>query len=282
MSSLNVCGLKSKINLGVLKKFVEDMDFVCLSETKTNQLPKGEIPGFTYFAKENPDGKTRLGGTHGLGLLVNNELCKYIDIIDNQSTCSCPHVLWAKVNKEAFGEAFLLGSVHIPCESSIHYDCGWPDDLSSDLSLLISTYNLPFVLMGDFNARTGLLEEFVELEDVVANECGFTVNADVPLDLKEDLEELGIPSGRHNLDKRTNNNGRSLIEICQTFNLKIVNGRFGADREIGEFTCETTRGKSVIDYVIASTNFLPLVDDFEVDMYDRCLIVRYLFHFIRA
>ena len=40
---------------------------------------------------------------------------------------------------------------------------------------------------------------------------------------------------RSNLDKLVNNNGRQLIELCKTANLKFLNGRFGSDKSIGQF-----------------------------------------------
>lgn len=33
---LNVCGLNSKINLGVLEDYIRDYDIACLCETKTD------------------------------------------------------------------------------------------------------------------------------------------------------------------------------------------------------------------------------------------------------
>ena len=138
------------------------MDLVCLSETKTNVLCNGQLPGFHFFAKKNHECMARLGGTHGLGLLVNDKLYEHVDIIDNQN--GCPHILWAKVNNNAFGEAFLLGSVYIPCEGSIHYDNQWHDDIASDLSSMQVLYDLPFVLIGDFNARTGLLDDLISCD----------------------------------------------------------------------------------------------------------------------
>ena len=57
------------------------------------------------------------------------------------------------------------------------------------------------------------------------------------------------------MDKEINKNGKKLIEMCKMSNLKILNGRMGRDRVIGNYTCCTSRGKSVIDYVIASVSF---------------------------
>ena len=38
-----------------------------------------------------------------------------------------------------------------------------------------------------------------------------------------------------------------LIDLCQEFGLRIVNGRFGDDKHIGNFTCYNNSGCSVVD-----------------------------------
>ena len=65
------------------------------------------------------------------------------------------------------------------------------------------------------------------------------------------------------------------MEFCKSFDLKIVNGRLGKDREIGEYTCtKTMRGRpacSAVDYAIVSDCLAPCVTDFSVDIFDKCL-----------
>ena len=41
--------------------------------------------------------------------------------------------------------------------------------------------------------------------------------------------------------------------ICVSLNLHIVNGRWGKDEGVGEFTCFIARGQSDVDYLIVST-----------------------------
>ena len=68
------------------------------------------------------------------------------------------------------------------------------------------------------------------------------------------------------MDKKKNNNGFKLIDICKNNNLTILNGRFGKDKNIGN---ATFRGISVIDYVISSVGGLKLLDDFDITELDR-------------
>ena len=55
-----------------------------------------------------------------------------------------------------------------------------------------------------------------------------------------------------------------LLDFCKQTNLRILNGRFGSDSGIGKFTCHRHRGESIVDYILTSTDILPLVYRFSV------------------
>ena len=76
---------------------------------------------------------------------------------------------------------------------------------------------------------------------------------------------------RKNKDKHMNRNGKKLIDFCKMSDMKILNGRIGKDKSLGNFTCYTTRGSSTIDYVIASTELFPKFSDFYIDILDSCM-----------
>ena len=40
---------------------------------------------------------------------------------------------------------------------------------------------------------------------------------------------------------------------------------------MGDYTCHKYNGKSVIDYAVASRSLFPLIAEFYVDLYDKCL-----------
>ena len=72
---------------------------------------------------------------------------------------------------------------------------------------------------------------------------------------KSALEKLGIEVDRKSLDNKRNNNGFQLLEICKNNNLSILNRRFGADRNIGNYTF---RGAFVL-YLLAIYHFLSIL-----------------------
>ena len=66
-------------------------------------------------------------------------------------------------------------------------------------------------------------------------------------------------------DKTANNEGRSLLEVCKSSNLFMLNGQCGKDKGVGSFTFKNV---SVIDYSILSAQLLKFVSDFEVVVLD--------------
>ena len=86
------------------------------------------------------------------------------------------------------------------------------------------------------------------------------------------LSELGFITDRFNNDLMTNSSGLHLIDMCKSFDLNIVNGRFGDDKEIGDYTCYNKNGgRSTVDYAIVSNNIFENILNFNVDTFDNYL-----------
>ena len=69
------------------------------------------------------------------------------------------------------------------------------------------------------------------------------------------IEDINMPE-RNNQDKHeTNAYGRNLLNMCVTTGLRIINGRYGSDANVGTFTCITDRSASSIDYILADASF---------------------------
>ena len=90
--------------------------------------------------------------------------------------------------------------------------------------------------------------------------------------MRSSLSELGFTTDRFNNDLMINSNGLNLIDICMSFDLSIINGRFVDDKEIGEYTCYNKNGgRNAVDYAIVSNNKFENVMNFNVDAFDNCL-----------
>ena len=172
----------------------------------------------------------------------------------------CNLVIWIKV-----ADSFILGALYLPYEGSKYYKNDIYDDLSLDICNIKSKYDMPLLLTGDFNSRTGLLNEIMILE--VQDDILDTSHFNYP-NIIEIFKSLKVPLNRANKDTKTNNNGRKLVEMCKLHELCFMNGRIGSDKNIGDFTCA---GASTVDYMICTPDLLQNIQDCTVDIFDSML-----------
>lgn len=267
---LNVYGLESKLRLGIIDEYAKDFHIICLSETKTDapDLSNTAISEYTCFVKNKTTRMHKYGGIRGLCMLVRKSLSKYANVTDEH--CS-NNVLWVYFDKNAFGLPCIFGSVYLPHEASKYYNSEMFDDLAEDIINIKSKYNTLICILGDFNSRTGNLDDFTTLEEQISEFCNLDNAFKDIFNSKQYFEEHGLNTKRTNKDRVTNNNGFKLIELCRCLDLKIVNGRFGSNNNIGDFTCISNQGSSTVDYCIASPELFPYFDNFTVDLVDKSL-----------
>ena len=101
---------------------------------------------------------------------------------------------------------------------------------------------------GDFNAGMGCLNDFVH---------------DTPCNNVTNHNFLIEP--RNSRDVTLNSYGGSLAELCCGNDLVILNSKTIGDF-LGQFTCNTCNGASVVDYAVASCNNLPLIKYFSISV----------------
>ena len=116
---------------------------------------------------------------------------------------------------------------------------------------------LPWLLAGDFNARTFNLEILNDDRNVHAEPINI---------IDEVFINVNIPE-RKSKDKASNVYGEKLIDLCNDWNLFILNGRKSGDSK-GEITCIANKGKSIVDYMICSGDIYEYVKNMYVD--NRC------------
>ena len=270
LTSLNVNGFHSKINLGIIDDFLSKKHIILLTETLSDDLELKDSLLHDYKVLNLPRCKNyRYGGFLGISILLRNDIFDHTSIIKDTKSES---ILWLKINKELLGIEFALGAIYLPHEGSKYHSSDIFDNLQEDLLHIDANLNLPICLMGDCNARTGLTDDFLDVNEHVAELTGLDAASDYMCDMKYILNSKGICTERFNCDTLTNCNGDKLIECCKTFGIRIVNGRFGADKNIGKYTCyNKNNGKSVVDYALVSDTLLPIIADFEIDTFDKCL-----------
>ncbi len=107
------------------------------------------------------------------------------------------------------------------------------------------------ILLGDFNARTGVLDDTLSYE---------VHHNDDPQILDQYCPTL---PKRNTKDLKLNSNGRPFIETLQTSGLSILNGRTLGDI-FGDITCVQPQGVSVVDYICVSPSMFNKIRYFKV------------------
>jgi hypothetical protein len=170
--------------------------------------------------------------------------------------------MWVKLEGHAFGleKDLYIATVYIsPDNSSIwaKRDFDPFDILKNNITRFAVRGNI--MIGGDLNARISSMTECQLWEAANEKHC--------PLyDMyKHDVSyaSLRIPESRNSKDPHVNNYGKSLIDVCTASDLCILNGRTIGD-VMGNTTCYTYNGCSVVDYVIVSPPLHRSVASFQV------------------
>ena len=257
---LNVCGLISKLKAYDLEEKCQCYDILCFSESKLDEYDDVQIANFVNLPPLNRKGAKIKSG--GIIVFVKNELFENIEVLNGSSD----NALWFVVKNICY-DPILFGSIYIPPENSDYSDINFFDVIQEDILKHTTEKDYKVCLLGDFNARTGTKEDFVNLDDFVCNATQLDDKNKQDFDLSN-LGRLGIDCNRYNYDKFVNNYGNRLLQLCKDLNLLIANGRVGQDKQKGSFTCKES---STIDYCILSPVLFTSIVNFEICSFDSML-----------
>ena len=235
-ATLNVCGLKSKLNTEEFVNECQSIDVMLLQETKTDSLDEAIIKkrlkefGLAIHMKHRYQlARTRSGG---VAVIYNEKYVDHIRFIDTNT----PDCLWFKIVLSN-GQTLLCCNVYVPPKGSRFFKNDIFEKIECDLiQFKIDLSPDEILIAGDFNARTNDVTDYVILDKFVAQENGFGDEILDELDIENKLDILNIPLKRLNRDKsQTNFAGKELINLCKDHGLLISNGRVGYDRFQGNF-----------------------------------------------
>ena len=261
--SLNVCGLRTKLNYPVFIENITRYKIVLLQESKANVIDSNRIElvcknnDFTCFIKNRELCKRKSGGL--VTLIANDIIDKVKEVtIENdvmQGFC---------ISKSLFGtkKDMFLVNVYIPPPSSQYSNIDQFNDIEQ--ALISESYTEKITLLcGDMNSHTGDVIDYIDYESYGTDESEFA-ELDI-VNIKETLIQ-NMCIIRQNKDKRKIDvYGRRLIELVKNLGLIILNGRVKGDRQ-GEFT---TTHNSVIDYCIGSPDVIECIDSLKIEDYDN-------------
>lgn len=238
--SWNIEGLLSKFDYPNFLTYLDKFTFACLTETFVDYLADDIFQNFDTFV--SPAKKLSIRGRRSGGVicLVKKQFSEFFCHV----SCNYDNVVVFRVNRALLGTLsdVLLICVYIPPMGSTYYDTrdeknGVNMLENCILDLLDKITDCSILLCGDFNARTGNM-----------NTTESWQNADI----REDI----FVGTRASQDEIINEYGRSLLTLCASFDLVILNGYING-RNSGKFTFVSSTGCSVIDYFMISRDVLP-------------------------
>ena len=276
--SWNIRGFRETINGIKINKFKEtdviDLfskhDIVICQETHLTREEAKEIylpdfsPGVHYCRQKRAKAPKASGG---VSVFIKEHIRKFVKFLPQSNS----DIVWMMIHKGnnyvAIPDTYI-GCVYIPPESSSygkdHTKTIW-DQLEKDTEHFSTRGNV--ILCGDFNARTGNLEDFIKMD-------GDNNVYDIPSCYITDKVHK-----RHSSDKVIQKFGRKLTQMCIDNNMYILNGRTLGDLQ-GNPTCLSPQGKSVVDYFVCSQNFMQMILKFHVGSLtmfsDHCPIELYI------
>ena len=243
--TLNVCGLKSKLQRPDFLEYISKFDILAFQETKLDDLDNIVIDGYSgYFKNRKRLARVRSGG---IAIFIKNGLTKYCKLIDNPNKFA----IWILISKQFIKSPkdVAFGCVYLPPEGTRYASIDYFNELEQSL-IEFGAKNYNVCITGDLNARVGVLNDYVE-DNVHIN---------------DPLNDTSLGEKRYSQDKETNTFGHRLIELCQATDCMIANGRVGTDAIAGG--AKTCKGSSVVDYFLFTNDMLESMVDFEVEPFD--------------
>ena len=205
----NINGLSSKYlgnklhNTDFLS-VINNFDFILLTEI--GNCSNLEIAGYKSFFQCPTPNQSGRGGRNsgGIALFYKNKFHKNISI-----TKTTQHFIWFKIENRFLNSVknIYVCGVYIPPCNSKYFDNEIFDQLEQDIVRFSSTGSI--ILMGDFNSRTG------KYSDTVSKEGNSIISND-------QSESAFQATQRNSFDNVLNSHGKRLLEICKTFDLRIV------------------------------------------------------------
>lgn len=238
MGTWNVAGWTER-NSELREAIIRDSDFdiVCVQETHLQNNSSIAIDGYKYFGYNRSLVHRRAPkGSGGVGIFIKESLLQYFDctIVDK----SFDGILCLSLKHTISNYCCYVFSCYLSPENST-----WGRDATSFYTHLLSQIYMyndladALLICGDFNSRIGKLTDYVTSVDIV--------------------------EPRNAIDPTINQHGNGLIEFLQESKFCTLNGR--GDPSKDGFTCCTSRGMSVVDYVLVPHDILPNCDNFSVN-----------------
>ena len=213
---------------------IKSHDIVTFQEAMKGAHLIKNFPGYQSFHfPQLTKHKLTKKDSGGMLILISNKIYEYVQV-QRESDC----LVWIHIRGKSISFPYVInvGVTYIPPEGSPYAVANDFENICESIRNKSKT-GLVFIC-GDTNSRTSGISDYV------------------PLHVCEDLPDLTAAQAntlyRNNVDRTVNSCGRRLIDLCKYTGLQICNGRLCASKH----TCCKYNGESVVDYLLAPSNFL--------------------------
>lgn len=231
-------------------------DIIGLYETNMDRDDEytNKLNGFIHYGIRHTRRSKYGRAPGGISVFVNNTVSEKVVKIKQTDTAICLKIAGEYIGNQ---KDLLLIFTYIFPEGNLYYvdadeENGMETLYTTVQEIIESNENSHILIAGDLNARVGQRQDFI-------NDDSLKFIMSDPIWYKSDY--FDIP--RKSKDDTVNNFGKTLIDMCCTYDLHMLNGRAGNDTA-GEYTFLSEQGKSVIDYMLVNTELYKLVSSFGI------------------
>ena len=196
-----------------------------------------------------------------VSIFTSNFIKKGVKIIRN----NYQDIIWLKFEKEFFKldkDLYVCFTYISPSKSSYYRNNDFDTESIFDL---ITQDSAEFMIKGNVMIMADLNAHLpINALDYIADD-----DSDSHIPLPNNVYSPDIPLARNTMELRElNHNGKSLIRMCKSMYVRILNGRVAGDN-CGKFTRfpiyeRANEEPSVIDYALSDTEFLSKIKYFSV------------------
>ena len=168
IASLNVCGLKTRLEYPDFVNYFSSFDIICYQETKLDEFDIVSLPGFTAISQPRKEKQNRKSG--GLAFFIRDNISEYCK---HRKTASA-YILWISIDKRIIDtdENVILGTIYIPPVQSRFYNEDEIAVLENEIISQCSNNKYVFI-NGDINGWTSRLPDFTRLDNFVSDMFDF-------------------------------------------------------------------------------------------------------------
>lgn len=254
--------MTSKLNIPEFEEFVNEYKILACAETKLCKLDYVNVKGYSVYCSSGSKVSHKSGG---VCVFVEDKFLEelnFINCIEHCKTCeklcNISNVMWLIMGN------ILFVIVYIHPEGSRYFDPDIFDSILCTTIELMSHFNVCNIcLIGDFNARTGIMEDYVNMSEIICSS-----NPVLPNMVKDCIDLLNYDDVvlRKSQDTKINNHGKLFIQLCQILDVRITNGRFGHNS-----SSNTCKDASVVDYMAVTPQLFANIIDMKVKEFNPLL-----------